>query len=235
MTAWIRQQTEFYLEVLIMIKDAEHSWTFGALECSWMVLNGLEWSWMVLTWSTKVMRSPCLRVQRKVQLCSICQDRLAMCLSELIIKGNDAHFTVFQLFNLVCHPVCHESRPGAIVNILSRVCELFQTVSLSKLARDRDRRIPSNWTNSWGFLLHSRAHQTMDWTVTQLDLALQNEILFENKACWCNVHLQAPLERNTFAASRLTACHWHTKQLTRNLHGSTCVTWLTAWNSLSRL
>jgi|Cyp1metagenome_2_1107374.scaffolds.fasta_scaffold04173_1 hypothetical protein len=48
-----------------------------------------------------------------------------MCLSELIIKGNDAHFTVFQLFNLVCHPVCHESRPGAIVNILSRICELF--------------------------------------------------------------------------------------------------------------
>ena len=48
-----------------------------------------------------------------------------MCLSELIVEGNDAHFTVFQLFNLVRHPVCHESRPGAIINILSQTCEVF--------------------------------------------------------------------------------------------------------------
>ena len=39
MTAWIRKQTEFDLEVLIipnhvMIKDARNSWTFGGLEWS---------------------------------------------------------------------------------------------------------------------------------------------------------------------------------------------------------
>lgn len=85
-----------------------------------MVLNGLECH-RHACWKVRV--SACERSNSCVYAC-LCHC-LAMCLSELIIKGNDAHFTVFQLFNLVCHPVCHESRPGAIVNILSRICELF--------------------------------------------------------------------------------------------------------------
>ena len=46
-------------------------------------------------------------------------DRLSMSLSELVVKGNDAHFAVFQLFDLVCHPVRHQGWPGTVVNVLS--------------------------------------------------------------------------------------------------------------------
>ena len=151
-----------------------------------------------------MLKSPCLRVW-KVQLLRLCMSMPSPC--------DVSFWTHHQRQRCPFHSVSafQFGVPSGLPWESARCdCKYPEsnlwTVSLSKLApRDQDQRTPSNWTNSWGFLLHSRAHQTMDWTVTQLYSALQNEIRSENRACWCNVHLQAPLERNTFAASRLTA------------------------------